>query len=72
LDSTVIPPADVLDAAVRPRSLASVGSVLSADRFCPECDRDLTEDLGPDEVVVCETCVADDDEAASRSSLTYM
>ena len=58
MDTTVIPPADVLDAAVRPCSLPSLGSVLAADRFCPECDRDLADALPPGHVVVCETCVA--------------
>ncbi len=57
VDSTVIPPAGVLDASIRPTSLASVGSVLSGDRFCPECDRDLADELAEDEVVLCETCV---------------
>jgi hypothetical protein len=49
--------------------LASVGSVLSSDRFCPECDRDLAEELTDGEIVLCETCVARDGEAADPSSL---
>ncbi len=56
----MIPPAGVIDAAVRPRSLASVGSVLSGDRFCPECDRDLADEPVESEVVLCETCVGSD------------
>jgi hypothetical protein len=66
LDSTVIPPAGVLDASIRPCSLASVGSVLSSDRFCPECDRDLTDAMVPGAVVLCETCVAKSADLVSR------
>ena len=56
MDTTVIPPAGVLDAAVQPRSLRSLGSVLS-DTFCPECDRDLGDAPPSDEIVLCETCL---------------
>ena len=55
MDTTVIPPRDVLDAAVRPYSLASLGSVL-AGTFCPECDRDLSEAPSGEVIVLCETC----------------
>jgi len=57
VDTTVIPPADVADAAIRPCSLASLGSVLTSDRHCPECDRDLADALPAGHVVVCETCI---------------
>jgi hypothetical protein len=58
VDTTVMPPAGVLDAAVRPCSLASLGSVLSGDRFCPECDRDLGDTPAPGHLVRCDTCLA--------------
>jgi hypothetical protein len=59
VDTTVIPPQGVLDAAVRPYSLASLGSVLSGT-FCPECDRDVSESFGGDVIVLCETCAERD------------
>ena len=55
----MIPPQGVLDAAVRPCSLASLGSVL-AGTFCPECDRDLSESPSGDVIVLCETCAERD------------
>jgi hypothetical protein len=58
VDTTVIPPAGIADAAVRPCSLPSLGSVFTSDGYCPECDRDLAEALPSDQVTVCETCVA--------------
>jgi hypothetical protein len=54
MDTTVIPPPGVLNAAVQPCSLQSLGSVLS-QQFCPECDRDLGEERSST-VVLCETC----------------
>jgi hypothetical protein len=57
VDTTVIPPAELADAAIRPCSLSSLGSVLTADRYCPECDRDVTDELPPGHVIVCETCI---------------
>ena len=59
MDTTVIPPQGVLDAAIRPHSLASLGSVL-AGTFCPECDRDVSEPFGEGVIVPCETCAARD------------
>ena len=69
MDTTVNPPAGVLDAAVRPCSLPSLGSVLSGDRFCPECDRDLAEELLSGHVVVCESCVDAGDPQPARHPL---
>lgn len=57
MDTTVIPPAGIADAAVRPCSLPSLGSVLTSDGYCPECDRDLAEAVPAGHVIVCETCV---------------
>jgi hypothetical protein len=57
VDTTVIPPAEIADAAIRPCSLTSIGSVLTSDRYCPECDRDLSENVPSGHVVVCETCI---------------
>ncbi len=55
MDTTAIPPRRVLDAAIRPHSLASLGSVL-AGTFCPECDRDVSEPPSGPVIVLCETC----------------
>jgi hypothetical protein len=60
VDTTVIPPAGIADAAIRPCSLPSLGSVLSSDRYCPECDRDLADVVPSGHVVVCETCIDND------------
>jgi hypothetical protein len=60
VDTTVIPPRGALGPASRPYSLASLGSVLSGT-FCPECDRDVSDPLGRDVIVLCETCVERDD-----------
>jgi hypothetical protein len=57
MDTTVIPPAEIADAAVRPCSLPSLGSVLTSDGYCPECDRELTDELPAGTIVVCETCI---------------
>jgi hypothetical protein len=57
VDTTVIPPAGIADAAIQPCSLPSLGSVLASDRYCADCDRDLTDELAPGEVIVCETCI---------------
>ena len=58
MDTTVIPPAEIADAAIRPCSLTSLGSVLTSDRYCPECDRDLSEKVPQGHVIVCESCIA--------------
>ena len=60
MDTTVIPPRGGFDAAVRPCSMTSLGSVLGT--FCPECDRDLAEPMTGDVVVLCEACAASDAE----------
>jgi hypothetical protein len=60
VDTTVIPPHEVLDAAVQPYSLASLGSVL-AGTFCPECDRDVSEPFTGHVIVLCETCAERDE-----------
>jgi hypothetical protein len=57
VDTTVIPPPDVLDDAMRPWSLPSLGSALAAGPFCPECDRDLSLEPSPATIVLCETCI---------------
>jgi hypothetical protein len=57
VDTTVIPPPDILDAAIQPWSLPSLGSALVDGPFCPECDRDLTVESSPVTLVLCETCV---------------
>jgi hypothetical protein len=68
VDTTVIPPAGIADAAVRPCSLPSLGSVFTSDGYCTECDRDLAEALPPGHVTVCETCVARDVTGRVRTS----
>jgi hypothetical protein len=57
LDTTVIPPAGIADAAIRPCSLPSLGSVFTSDRYCPECDRDLHAEVPAGLVIICEACV---------------
>lgn len=57
VDTTVIPPSGVVDAAIRLCSLPSLGSVLTSDRYCPECDRDLADEIPAGHVVLCETCI---------------
>ncbi len=53
---TVIPPPGIADAAIRTCSLPSLGSVMTSDRYCPECDRDLTDELAVGDLALCETC----------------
>jgi hypothetical protein len=60
LDTTVIPPDGIADAAIRPCSLPSLGSVFTSDGYCPECDRDLRDEVPSGHVIVCETCIDDD------------
>ena len=62
MDTTVIPPLGVLDAAVQPCSLPSLGSVL-ARSFCPECDRDVSEPFTGEVIVRCDTCRERDEPA---------
>ncbi|MGZ4734174.1 MAG: hypothetical protein ACXVKA_09335 [Acidimicrobiia bacterium] len=58
MDTTVTPPPGVLDAAVRPCSLPSLGSVL-VEACCPECGRDLSEPVPEPHLVLCETCLGE-------------
>jgi hypothetical protein len=55
VDTTIVPPSGVVDVAVRPCSLRSLGSVL-ADTFCPECDRDVSEPAAHGVTVRCARC----------------